>query len=61
MTDISNRLSIEGPDRDGDYELTWTCDYCDRNDSHWIDRIQADALIAALTAPSANPPKQPPQ
>lgn len=55
MTDISKRLSVEGPDSNGDYELTWLCGDCDRNDSDWINRAQADALIAALQPVAPQP------
>lgn len=47
--EISDRLSVEGPDRDGDYEFTLRDCGCDSDQhSHYITREQADALIAAL-------------
>jgi hypothetical protein len=51
---ISDRLNVEGPDKDGDYELTFEVD--GYNESHWITRTEADALIVALT--SAPPPQE---
>jgi hypothetical protein len=54
MTEISKRLSVEGPDQDGDYELTLTDCGDITNEYTYINRSQADALIAALmpTAPT---------
>ncbi len=45
---ISKRLSVEGPDSEGDYELTLT--QCSEGDEwHFISRAEADLLIRALT------------
>lgn len=43
---ISRRLSVEGPDREGDFEVCLDGDA--GADYHWINRTEADALIAAL-------------
>jgi hypothetical protein len=52
MTEISKRLSVEGPDRDGEYELTLSdCDGRGSLESHWISQAEADALIAAIRRP----------
>lgn len=48
MTQISKRLSVEGPDVDGEYEVTLADDGCDPPYSHYITRAEADALIATL-------------
>jgi hypothetical protein len=49
MTEISKRLDVEGPDRDGEYELTLSDLGCDSGrHSHWITREEADRLIEAL-------------
>jgi len=42
---ITPRLSVEGPDRDGNYELSLSGD---DSPGHWLTRAEADALIAAL-------------
>lgn len=50
MTQITPRLSVSGPDRDGDYELELT--HCGDDQDHagclFLSRAEADALIAAL-------------
>lgn len=45
---ISKRLNVEGPDHDGDYELTLSECGDIGNEYHYITRAEADALIAAL-------------
>lgn len=53
MMDISKRLSVEGPDQSGEYELCLTdCD--EGSSSHWIDRSEADRLIEALKPASSS-------
>lgn len=50
---ISKRLSVFGPDSDGDYELTLESLDCGESPySHFITREEADALIAALRPPT---------
>lgn len=49
MTQISRRLSIEGPDSDGDYELTLSECGDIENEYIYISRAEADLLIRALT------------
>lgn len=59
MTQISHRLHIEGPDRDGDYEITIKDAGVYGEDTyHYITRAEADALIAALTPAPPVAPKE---
>ena len=55
MVQISKRLSVEGPDRDGDYEVTLDRDWREGGpDYHYITRAEADALIDALSVRDAS-------
>lgn len=47
MTQITPRLSVSGPDSDGDYELEITTGHEER--TTYLSRAEADALIAALS------------
>ncbi len=47
MTQISKRLSVEGPDRDGDFEVTIGEDK-HMPEWHFITRDEANILIVAL-------------